>query len=96
MNATRPGAIVTRCNLARNRTAAADDRSCAALHSCNGTDADPNQKARLRLKLEVLTDVQEFLLLPPEQYRLLLLHVLEQHVRKEAAATEADEERIAA
>ena len=56
----------------------------------------PNQKARLRLKLEVLTDVQEFLLLPPEQYRLLLLHVLKQHVRKQAQADEADAERIAA
>ena len=35
-----------------------------------------------RQKIELLKEIQEFLLLPPEQYRLLIIHVLRQHTRQ--------------
>lgn len=48
-----------------------------------------------RQKIELLKEIQEFLLLPPEQYRLLIIHVLRQHTRQRQGERDALE-RLAA
>lgn len=42
----------------------------------------PTPAMTARQKIELLKEIQEFLLLPDEQYRLLIIHVLRQHTRQ--------------
>jgi hypothetical protein len=49
----------------------------------------------VRQKLEFLKQIQEHLLLSPDQYRLLIIHVLRQH-RNERLREQEAVERLAA
>ena len=55
----------------------------------------PTPAMTVRQKLEFLKQIQEHLLLSPDQYRLLIIHVLRQH-RNERLREQEGAERLAA